>query len=188
MDARRASTGARQRRASRAALVSLAVVVMTLAGHSAASAALPGGPGVLVAIALGVGLTIAVTERRLTLGWLLAYLIGMQALLHVVLAVAGHDGSPTAPAHSSLLPSGPMAGAHLVAALAAAVVLVEADRIIERWATLIGHALGTTRLYVPRPRPRTTRPVAPMALGTMLVALRHAVARRGPPASPVPVH
>lgn len=182
MDARgatRTRSGRRFRRAARATLVSSALIVLTLAGHTAASGALPDVPALALTALIATALTAAVSERRMTLPAMLAYLVGAEALLHVVLAVAGHG-------HGSLLPSASMITAHLMAAVGSALVLVEAERILDRWLVLLRRALGSAFPALrPIPAPLTGAVVTGPLTSTLLTLL-HARELRGPPAAARP--
>lgn len=173
----------RSRRRARVALVSAALVVLTLAGHSAAAGRLPGLLSVAIVVGTATMLTAAATARRVSPTWLAAYLIGGQALLHVLLAMSDVHGHAT-----PLIPSPLMLAGHVAAAISAALVLVEADALIGRWAGLLGQVFGIDRaVALGASRARATLPVPTDVVPGALPALRHALVRRGPPARPNPI-
>lgn len=170
----------RSRRRARVALVSAALVVLTLAGHSAASGRLPGLLSVAIVVGTATMLTAAATARRVSPTWLAAYLIGGQALLHVLLAMSDAHGHAT-----TLIPSPLMLAAHGAAAIGAALVLVEADALIGRWAGLVGQVFGIDRaIEIGTPRVRVSHRATNVDVPGVLPTLLNAVVRRGPPARP----
>jgi hypothetical protein len=165
-------------RRARAALTSSALVVLTLAAHSAASGTLPSLVPLVLVVGLATALTWAVSDRRRSLAWTTAYLVGAQALLHLILAFAGTHGHA-----AGLVPSTSMLAAHLAAALVAAVVLVHSDGLIQRWAALLAHLLGSPATVLADPVGVPGRVLPPSTRRHLHVrdALRHSVERRGPP-------
>lgn len=160
---------------SRSLPLAAVLLILTLAGHSAASGALPPLTACLLAAAPALALTLAVSGRRRSVAWLIGYLLLGELLLHLVLAAAsGH-------AHA-LLPSPGMLLAHLVASTIAAAVFAQGEQLAARWSAYLGQALGTPRLrlpalpslLVPAPTPGISHPVG--------LLLTHHVVRRGPPA------
>ena len=113
---------------------------------------------------LALGLTVATSARPPRPLRLLAFLLGGQALLHVVLTMSGAHGHAASIAGPS---TAAMIGAHVAAGLVATVVLLHADDLIDRWQTLLLTALGSRprgaaddrRSQAGRGRPRI-RPLA----------------------------
>lgn len=160
---------------SRALPLAGILLILTLAGHTAAAGMLPALGAVIIAAAPALALTLAVGGRRRSLAWLTVYLLLGQVLLHVVLSAAsGH-------AHA-LLPSGSMVLAHVIASVLAAIAFCQGEQLAARWAAYLGQALGAPALPLPSFRPLLVpAPVGPAdpAVGSVLT---HHVARRGPPA------
>lgn len=165
-------------RTARATLVAGALAVLTLAGHTA------GGGGVdtlgltLVAL-LSVGLAVATTVGRSSLPRLLAVMVAGQALLHLVLTFTAGHAAHSAPHVSTT----GMVGAHVLAGVAAALLVRHADGVMARWVAFVTAVVG------PRVRPAVAAPgststaVAPAARSLLrLDVLLHQVVRRGPPA------
>jgi hypothetical protein len=129
--------------------------------------------------ALAFGLAYAIGARRLAPLQLLAFLLGAQVLLHLVLAsAAGHaHGSAAGPGTAAMI------AGHVAAAVVAAVLLDQSDQLIDRWACLWATALGAAphvRLAAQEPNRIPNTPVAPFPSHSE--HLQHHVVRRGPPA------
>jgi hypothetical protein len=160
---------------SRSLCLATTLLILTLAGHSAASGALPSAAACLITAAPALALTLAVSARRRSMAWLTGYLLLGELLLHLVLSAAsGH-------AHA-LLPSPVMLAAHTVASIVAAAVFAQGEQLAARWTAYLGQALGIPSLRLPAlpihlaPAPAG---VVDHAAGLLLA---HHVARRGPPA------
>ena len=169
-------------RLSRTILLGGALLVLTLAGHTA------GGGGVdplgaAVALLISIALASSLARRPLPLPTLAGVLLAGQALLHVVLAVATSHAEHSAIDHSAP-PASAMVTAHVLAALAAAIVISRADGIAAAWRRFTASLLGGIDHIVPattalRPLPST----GVSARGQRL--LIHHLVRRGPPVSPL---
>ena len=163
----------------RSGMTAGALVVLTAAGHTAAGGAAPDAVGLAAVLVLALGLTVATSARPPRPLRLLAFLLGGQALLHVVLTMTGahgHAASAGGPSTAAML------GAHLAAGLVATVVLLHADDLIDRWQTLLLTALGVVPAGAPTIA--SSRPVeVAQAPSGSLDALLHQVVRRGPPAA-----
>lgn len=159
----------------RGLVVALACLTATAALHAAAGGSVP-PLGLLLAGAVAYALGTSVSGRRpSSLPVAVAAIAGCQALMHVVLTFAGsHAG------HGSLVPSGPMLAAHVLAAVATAVVLVRADDLAQRWVAF-WQALRSPIPTLVAIRPTDTQPVPPPV--AVLVSSVHVgtVRRRGPP-------
>ena len=163
----------------RSGMTAGALVVLTVAGHTGAGGAAPDAVGLAAVMVLALGLTVATSARPPRPLRLLGFLLGGQALLHVVLTMSGTHGHTASIAGPS---TAAMIGAHVAAGLVATVVLLHADDLIDRWQTLLLTALGV----VPAEPPTiaAARPVeVAHASARSLDALLHQVVRRGPPAA-----
>ena len=160
---------------SRTAPLAALLLILTLAGHTAAAGMLPSLAAVAIAAAPAIALTLAVSDRRRSFAWLAAYLLLGQLLLHVVLSAAsGHV--------HALIPQPGMVLAHAIAGTLAAAAFAHGEQIAARWMAYLGQALGTPALLLPSVDPLLVpAPAGPIehAVGAILA---HHVARRGPPA------
>lgn len=156
-------------------MVASTLAGLTVAGHTAAGGA-PDPVGVVLVVLLSAGLAQLLAARRLRALPVLALLLAGQGLAHVVLSLAGHH------APSSSGPgTGAMLTAHVIAAAVAALVLVHADRLVDRWLRLTATILGAPALALPDlPRPAAARPRETRAPSPSDLLLHHA-GRRGPP-------
>jgi hypothetical protein len=139
------STGARLPNAPfarvRQVVLASVIVFLTLAGHAAASGALPAIGGLLLAVLISSGLTLVAIARTRSWSWLFAFLLGSQVLLHGVLVVSsGHVHGASSP----LLPTAWMGVAHVVAAGLAAAALARGEAVLTSWAALLSASLGFT--------------------------------------------
>ena len=166
---------------ARAALVAATLLVLTIAGHTAGGGSLPDLVGLALATVIATGLALAASGQRLGIPRILALLLGGQALLHVVLTLAGghaHDSSATGPGVAAMI------AGHVAAAGVAAVVVAYADELIDRWASLVQAAIGSVpSIASPRRRATAAIAVAPASQRTAIDTLLHQVVRRGPPAA-----
>ena len=85
----------RQFAATRVAALSLVVFALSTSGHAAESAVLPSTLGLALTLVLSIGLTSAAVARPRSIVWLLLYLAGAQAVIHVVLVVSASSHHPT---------------------------------------------------------------------------------------------
>lgn len=162
-------------RAARAALIGAALVVLTLVGHAAGHGALDiVGVGVVSLLAIGFGA--ALSARRLTPRLVLGVLLAGQLLLHVVLTFtsAHHAGA-------SSISTPFMVAGHVVAAVVATGVVLQADALVRAWRRFLTSVLGGAARTTHRPAGQAT-PVVPAARAWgHLPVLLHIVVRRGPP-------
>ena len=158
-------------------MVGATLTGLTLAGHAAAGGgALPNAVGFTVVVALALGLCACVARGPLRPVRVLALLLAGQGLAHVVLTVTEHHGAGAA--HPALAV---MVVAHATAAAVAALALVYADRLVDRWLTLWSTLLGTPAPVGPAcAGPNRPVPTAGAAARRTRL-LRYEVARRGPP-------
>ena len=164
----------------RAGMLAMVVTCLSLAGHAAGRGTLPGGIGLLLVVVVAVGLTWTAVARRRSFAWLLAYLLGVQLLLHVVLVLAVPHGHSMG--HMPLLPTADMALGHVVASLLAAALLARGEQVVDAWSRLLRARLVWSA-------PSLAAPVGAPAVRadawqpTPLDAAR-TPRRRGPPRSP----
>ncbi|MCK0439866.1 hypothetical protein MUG78_10455 [Gordonia alkaliphila] len=146
--------------------------------HTLGHGALPGGGGLLVVLAAGVGLGVLAGGRSTGTtstapGRLLTLLAGGQVLVHLLLlALAGH--------HQELI-TGPMAAVHTVGTLVAFGLIVSAESLVR---ALSGRARRVAALCTSRPtidRITTIVVVTPPRRPQRLRQLG-TVGTRGPPA------
>lgn len=166
-------------RAARAALIAAALIVLTLAGHTAGHGSLDLlGIGVVVALAAGFGT--ALGTRRLTPVRVLSVLLAGQLLLHVVLTFtsAHHAVAPTTSTPLMVL-------GHVVAAVVATAVVVRADALIRAWQRFLAAVLGHAVPRAETPGRPVTPPVSTISEHPTALLLRHGLSRRGPPVCPV---
>lgn len=152
-----------------------ALTVVTLAAHTAGGGAVD-ALSTAVVLALAVALAAGLANRRLGLTRLIPALLGAQVVLHLLMSVAGAHGASHA-VHGGWL----MAGAHVAAALAIALVVAHADGLLAAWATLLRTTLGAALRLPATPDAHGALPTSVAPATTTLIALLHRVERRGPP-------
>jgi peptidoglycan/LPS O-acetylase OafA/YrhL len=148
-----------QARALRGLVLGAIVLLLTAVAHNSGDHAAPpvGTTALLWLLPLTVMLSVLAADRRRDRAWLVAYLLGMQALLHVLLVVsAGHASHG-----GSMLPPWSMIVMHVVAAASAAVLIAHADALLHAWLRFL---YSLTRDYRPTLPARPTPPRAPTAL------------------------
>jgi hypothetical protein len=128
----------------RRSVLTFVVVSLTLAGHASGRGDLPGSVGVILAVLIAGGLTLSATARPRSWPWLIAFLLGAQVLIHVVLVIATPHMHGTMP----LVPTGATAMGHLVASLIAAVVLAHGEDVLITWSRLLSSTFGWARPVV----------------------------------------
>jgi hypothetical protein len=166
---------------TRSVALSLVVFSLSVAGHSAAAADLPNAMGLGLALALSACLTTAIIARRRTWVWLVGYLLGAQALIHVVLVMSTTGHHPSGMGLMPLVPGPSMLAGHAIASVIAAVVLARGEVVLASWASLASTALKP--LFVAA-RPVGEAPalvLVPPAWASKLRDLDWDLARRGPP-------
>lgn len=163
-------------RAARAALMAAALMVLTLAGHTAGHGALDLlGVGLVGVLAIGFGT--AMSGRRLTGPSVLGVLLAGQLLLHLILTFTSTHHAAASATVTPLMVIG-----HTVAALVATLVVLQADSLIRAWLRLLAATIGAGRPAPLHPeRPRALPMPSPLPVGAAIL-LRHRLVRRGPPA------
>ncbi|MBU6245985.1 MAG: hypothetical protein KGP12_12295 [Actinomycetales bacterium] len=134
--------------------------------------------GLLLSVAITMGLGLAWAQRRARTATLVAFVLACQVLLHVVsvLASAHHSSA-------SLIPSPSMIAWHAMAAVLMAVLLAHADTIAHRWAAFL-HALRWPAPALPGiPLIAGAQPPAEPAPSTWRHDPAYRIQRRGPPFS-----
>ena len=165
-------------RVGRGMLLGTAVLLLTVMGHTSGGRWSSMETASLVLLwPLAVALSLVAAERRRSAPWLFVFVIGAQALFHVLLSIAsGH-----APHSEPLWPSPAMIMGHLVAGAAVAAMLAHGDRILHAWLAFWAMLArgGVTSIAV--------HPMRPMALPCYVAPIlqspanRTAISRRGPP-------
>lgn len=159
-------------------MLAVTLTLLTVGGHAAAGGGLPGPFGVAIVALLATGVSQVLAPRRLRIAPVLGLLLAGQGLAHVVLSVTGHHATTSAGGPGAA----PMLGAHVVAAIVAAVVLARSDELVDRWLTLAATVLGTPLpVLADLPRAVVRRPERSRTPGLTDSLLHHA-GRRGPPA------
>lgn len=159
-------------------MLAVTMTLLTIGGHAAAGGGLPGPVGVAIVALLATGVSQVLAPRRLRIASVLGLLLAGQGLAHVVLSVTGHHATTSAGGPGAA----PMLGAHVVAAIVAAVVLARSDELVDRWLTLAATVLGTPLpVLADLPRAVVRRPERSRTPGLTDSLLHHA-GRRGPPA------
>lgn len=153
--------------------------MVTVAAHTSAGGSID-PLSASVVVTLSVALAAGIAHRRLGLARLLAAVLGAQAVLHLVMTVAGPHAMHAGQMHTGQTSLLPMIGTHLLAALATAVVVLQANALLDAWQRLVRTALGS-EVRLPRiPEGHSTYTTAGPTF-PILRTLRHRVARRGPP-------
>lgn len=154
------------------------MLVLSTVAHVSAHGMAPSASSFVLLLPVTIVLSVLALERRRGWIWLALFAIGMQALLHVLLAVTATHAA----LHASLLPSAGMLLAHAGAAVATALVLAHADALLHRWIA----AVHTMLLSL---TPALVQPLAPIWVSCFeepsLTCAQHldfVVSRRGPPA------
>jgi peptidoglycan/LPS O-acetylase OafA/YrhL len=146
-------------RALRGLVLGAIVLLLTAVAHNSGDHAAPrvGATTLLWLLPLTVMLSALAADRRRDRAWLVAYLLGMQALLHVMLVVSAGHGSHGV----SMIPPASMIVMHVLAAAAAAVLISHADALLHSWLRFLDCLTRNYRLVPPA---RPTLPRAPTAL------------------------
>jgi hypothetical protein len=173
-------------RVARGAFVGVTAMGLSVGGHLVAGGSLPAPTGAATLLALAVSGGVACSGRRWTLSALVSVLLGVQVVCHV--ALAGHAGSHLADAHQQAAHgmSAAMVLAHVLAAIATAVLLSRGESWCWRLVALLSRPVHLVRLLTARTLPAFgARSLSP-AVGSLAVLrsllLGHAQPRRGPPA------
>jgi hypothetical protein len=152
------------------------MVVLTLAGHTAGGGSVD-MLGLAIAATLSLGLAASATRRRITWSRTWIALLAGQALLHVILTfTSGHaHGTTTTNVHAMVL-------GHVIASLLAAVLVVHADAVMDRWSAYLSAAIGAVAPPFSEPQAPPARPIVTLVASTpALRHMRHRLIRRGPP-------
>jgi hypothetical protein len=166
-------------RALRGLVLGAIVLLLTAVAHNSGDHAAPpvGATALLWLLPLTVLLSVLAADRRRDPAWLIAYLLGVQSLLHVLLVVSAGHGSHA----GSMLPPASMIVMHVLAAAAAAVLIAHADAVLHGWLRFLAFLTRDYRLALPA---RPTPPRAPTALAPghpLGEVLGRTPLRRGPP-------
>ena len=164
----------------RALLTSVALTVLTIAGHTAGGGGLPDPTGLLVVTGLAFGLAYAISAHHVASTRLLAFLLAGQAFLHLVLTFSSahaHSMGAAAPDARAMI------AGHVVAAILAAGLLTHSDTLIDRWLAFLRAVLGTPPPEsAPMIRLTGQTTPAPAPCSRLRDSLLRQDTRRGPPA------
>ncbi len=164
----------------RAVALGAASVFISIIGHSVAGGPLPAFGPLLLAFALCTAISSTITGKRLVISALFAFVVALQLLVHILLAV-GSTHTPPLLGHSSLIPDHPMLAAHAVATLLVVAVLGHADVVMHQWLRFLRQlACEYTTMTLAPPAPLAVIWPLGHPLKTM-ARIEHDVARRGPP-------
>jgi hypothetical protein len=168
-------------RLCRGTVLAVTSATLAVAAHALAGGGIP-DPGLTGLLTIGVAAVgVAVADRRRSLGAIVAVLGAAQLATHVLLSFAamGLTGDMSMVARGYTLP---MLGAHAVAVLVSAWLLVRADDVLFLVAAALARLLP--RLLSPTAIPEAPHQPRPVPAGpdrTTTVLLRRSHARRGPP-------
>lgn len=129
-------------RSTRTAALAVVLILLSVTAHATAAASLPSAVGLIAAAIVSAALALAVGTKRRSFLWLVGYLVAGQLLLHVVMTAMGHHAL-------SLVPDRTMLGAHLLAALTAAVLFVRSEAIAAAWIRASRRILGSPQFRLP---------------------------------------
>ena len=166
---------------TRRVTLSLVVLLLSLAGHASASGSVPGPLGLAFAAVVCAGLTTVAAGRRRSWAWLTAFLLGTEALLHVIFVVSDSTHAHGSGGMMAAVPSTGMVAGHVVASLVAAVVLMHGEATLRAWSRLLAAAFGAVVPALAPVSARSTPPVRNPALSPRGTVLSRNLARRGPP-------
>lgn len=167
--------------ATRLVALSAVVFCLSVAGHTAASGMVPSLTGLCLALILSTGLSVASLAKPRSWAWLLLFIAGAQALIHVVLVISGSGHRPPMGGVVPLLPSAQMVVAHASVTIVVAGTLATGERVLLAWARLLAAALGP-RFVALAPVAGSTPPVLDRDRWSPSIRLVvSGVARRGPP-------
>ncbi|CAB4620836.1 unannotated protein [freshwater metagenome] len=161
----------------RAAALTSAMLILTAVAHTQAHGDLPSTGSLLVLTPLVFALSALLLGRQRGYSMVIAFSIGTQALLHVLLTVGAGHGSH----HASLMPSVSMILAHAGAAVVIAIALAHADALLHRWMEIVRTALFSHFSLALPVRPAGARWFTQSPTLLVLQDLDHAIHRRGPP-------
>lgn len=146
---------------------------------------MPSGQAMVAAALVALAITRVACHQRRSPLWLAAYLLGMQALLHVILTLlSSHHGGQGSASHTLMLPA-PMLAAHALATIGAAAIVIHGNAVIDRWVGLLARTFVGIHLPVVAIDAAPDPTLGPAQLH--LPAAWHVtlVQRRGPPLCPI---
>ena len=162
---------------ARGLVLGCAVLLITAVAHTAGGHASPGLFAFIWLLPLTALLCTVAADRQRSFGWLVGYLIGVQMLMHLVLAANSAHGSHDA----SILPSASMALLHGAAALVTALVISYADAALHGWLRFLGSLVEDFRLTPCVPDVSSARPVPGSPSDRTARSLLGISPHRGPP-------
>ncbi len=165
----------------RGGVLAVTSATLAVAAHAVAGGGLPDA-GVTALLTIGVAAVgVALADRRRSIGAIIAVLGAAQLATHVLLSFAemGMAGDMGMVGHGYTLP---MLGAHAVAVLLSAWLLVRADDALFLAASVLARLLPRLLSLPGVPEaPQHPRPAVPGQDRSTTVLLRRSNARRGPP-------
>lgn len=162
---------------ARTAVLSVALIVASLAAHAAAGGGLPGLAGLAAVGALATAFATMFGRTRHGIGAVIAFSLLAQLALHGVASLTSAHG------HAGLLPSTTMLTAHLLAAGVIALVVTRGEALALRLMMLVGALLGAR---VSADAPHCARQVLRSAAAPPVLRhlVRSCLCLRGPPVLP----
>lgn len=124
----------------RTAVFASVMAPLGLAGHSLADGSIPGGASIALVIAASLALSMPAVSKRRTVLWAFLYLVGAQALIHVILSFSHVSHGYSSPWSMVLF--------HVGAAAIASIVLIHLDHVIE---SFIEWGRGILGILLPLP-------------------------------------
>lgn len=164
--------------------MSAACLLLPTLAHAAAGGDVTTQPGFVAVALLLCAACVALADQRRSAPEIAAMLVFTQPVLHVLLTLDGHHGTP-----SSVVPSAGMALAHVLSAVVLTVLLAGAENVAWSLASLsatvlltrVRRLLATPVAAVARVRSRGPEVVAAVPRSVLLV---RSTPWRGPPALP----
>jgi len=101
------------------------IALLGLAGHSLADGSLPGGTTIALVFGVSLALSVPAVSKRRSVFWAFLYLLGAQALVHVLVSFTHASHGSSSPWSMVLF--------HVGAAAVASIVLVQLDDVVARF-------------------------------------------------------
>jgi hypothetical protein len=173
-------------RLARGSAVGATAMGLALAGHVASGGSAPASTTAVGLLALSVAGSVALSGRRWTLAPLLTMLLGVQVVFHVAFGDHPSAAGMADHQHGAHSLSASMVLAHLLAAVAAALLLRRGESWCWRLVALLGRPVHVARVFGARPVATYGVQTWRLVDGSLPVLrsrqLADAQPRRGPPA------